>query len=158
MRSIHSVSTIILVGTLLGGFSACSSVLMNTPVSKSADGWSVTLGEVKDAPDEYVGEGGVLVAPGDDQKLIWALVTVKSGLGQEESFSWDSCLLAGNGEARPPSVVDRHAGEVNTAADRSETFEPGQERTRQLVYTYPKEQRPTSVRCGNIALPIPGPK
>jgi hypothetical protein len=157
MRSMRSVSSIVLVGMWLGGFSACSSVLMNTPVSKTADGWTATLGEVKDAPDEYIGEGGVLVAPGEDQKLIWALVTVKSNLGQEETFSWDTCVLAGKGESRPPSVVDRHA-EINSAADRSETFNPGQERTRQLVYTYPKDQRPTAVRCGTITLPIPAAK
>ena len=154
MRSMRSVSTIILVGMWLCGFSACSSVLMKTPVSKTADGWTITLGEVKDGPDEYVGEGGVLVAPGEYQKLIWALVTVRSNLGQEETFSWETCVLAGKGEARQPSVVDRHA-EVNSAADRSESFEPGQERTRQLVYTFPKGQRPTAVRCGTIVLPIP---
>jgi hypothetical protein len=158
MRSMRLVSTIILVGTWLGGFSACSTVMMNTPVSKAADGWAITLAEVKDFPDEYVGEGGVLVAPGDDQKLIWALVTVKSNLTQDETFAWDTCVLTGKGEARPPSVVDRHAPEVNAAADRSEDFSPGQDRTRQLVYTYPKEQRPTSLRCGNVVLPIPAPK
>ena len=154
MKSMRSVSTIILVGMWLGGFSACSSVLMNTPVSKTADGWTITLAEVKDAPDEYVGEGGVLVAPGDYQKLIWAVVTVRSNLAQEETFSWETCLLAGKGEARQPSVVDRHA-EMNSAADRSESFDPGQERTRQLVYTFAKNQRPTAVRCGTIVLPIP---
>jgi hypothetical protein len=150
----RSVSTIILVGMWLGGFSACSSVLMNTPVSKTADGWTITLAEVKDAPDEYVGEGGVLVAPGDYQKLIWAVVTVRSNLAQEETFSWETCLLVGKGEAREPSVVDRYAQE-NSAADRSESFDPGQERTRQLVYTFAKEKRPTAVKCGTIVLPIP---
>jgi hypothetical protein len=124
-------------------------------VSKTADGWTITLGEVKDTPDEYVGEGGVLVAPGDDQKLIWTLVTVRSNLTQEETFSWETCVLAGGGEARQPAVVAHRAGEVNTSADRSEAFDPGQERTRQLVYTFPKDRRPTAVKCGTIALPIP---
>ena len=154
MQSMRSVSTIVLVGMWLSGFSACSSVLMNTPVSKTADGWTITLGEVKDAPDEYVGEGGVLVTPGQYQKLILALVTVRSNLSQEETFSWETCVLAGKDEARQPSVVDRHA-EANSAADRSESFDPGQERTRQLVYTFAKDQRPTAVRCGTIVLPIP---
>jgi hypothetical protein len=153
----RSVSTIILVGMWLGGFSACSSVLMNTPVSKTADGWTITLSEVKDGPDEYVGEGGVLVAPGDQQKLIWALVTVRSNLGEEETFSWETCVLLGKGEARQPSVVDRYA-QANSAADRSESFDPGQERTRQLVYTFAKDQRPSAVKCGKIVLPIPIPR
>ena len=158
MRSMRSVSTITLVTMWLGGFAACSSVLLNTPVSKTADGWSITLAQVKDAPDEYVGEGGVLVAHGDDQKLIWATVTVQSSLTQEETFSWDTCVLAGKGESRPPSVVARHAEEVNTSADRAETFAPGQDRSRLLVYTYPKDQRPTALKCGTIVLPIPGPR
>jgi hypothetical protein len=153
----RSVSTIILLGMWLGGFSACSSVLMNTPVSKTADGWTITLSEVKDGPDEYVGEGGVLVAPGDQQKLIWALVTVRSNLGEEETFSWETCVLLGKGEARQPSVVDRYA-QANSAADRSESFDPGQERTRQLVYTFAKDQRPSAVKCGKIVLPIPIPR
>jgi len=59
----RSVSTMVLLGMWLGGFSACTSVLMNTPVSKSADGWVVTLGQVTKAPDEYVGER-VVMNPG----------------------------------------------------------------------------------------------
>ena len=157
MRSMRSVSTMVLLGMWFGGFSACTSVLMNTPVSKTADGWTITLGEVRDAPDEYVGEGGVLVAPGDYQKLIWALVTVRSNLGQEETFSWETCVLVGKGEARQPMIVDRHADE-NSIADRSEPFDPGQERTRRLIYTFPKNQRPTRMRCGKIVLPVPGPR
>jgi hypothetical protein len=153
MKPMRSVSTIVLVGMWLGGISACSSVLMNTPVSKSADGWALTLGQVKVGPDEYAGEGGVLVSAGDGQKLIWTLLTVRNESGQEQTFSYETCILAGKGGAYQPTVVDRHEGE-NSAADRAESFDPGQERTRLLVYTYPKDQRPTLMRCGAIALPI----
>jgi len=158
MRSMRLVSTMILVGALLGGISACSpALIMNTPVSKRADGWAITLGQVKAGPDEYIGEGGVNVTSGTDETLIWTLVTVKNESGEEQTFAYDTCLLDWQGEARQPLVVGRPAevgAEVNAAADRSEAIAPGQERARQLIYTYPKEHPPTRMRCGKISLPI----
>jgi hypothetical protein len=154
MRSMRPVSTMVLVGMWLGGFSACSTVLMNTPVSKSADGWAVTLGQVTQGPDEYVGER-VVMNPGKGETLIWTVVTVRNEGAQEETFSYDACVLEGKGEAREPLAVDRNA-DVNSTADRSEPYDPGQERTRRLIYTFPKDQRPTRMRCGKILLPIPG--
>jgi hypothetical protein len=143
----------------LGGFSACSSVLLTTPVTKRAEGWVLTLGQVKEGPDDYIAEGGVAVASGKGEKLIWALLTVRSELGQEETFSYDGCLLDGKDRSYQPLVIDqsRHA-ELNSAADRAEAFNPGQERTRQLIYAYPKDQRPTRMKCGTIVLPIPSQK
>jgi hypothetical protein len=158
MRSIRPVSTIVLVGMWLSGFSACSSaLLMNTPVSKSVDGWGITLGQVKEGPDEYIGEGGIRVTSDAGEKLIWTLVTVKNESGQEETFSYDTCVLEGKGVSRQPQVVDRHA-EVNAAVDRSEAIAPGQERTRQLIYAYPNDQRPTRMKCDKIVLPVQGPR
>ncbi len=154
MRSMRPVSTMVLVGMWLGGFSACSTVLTNTPVSKSADGWGVTLGQVTQGPDEYVGER-VVLNPGKGETLIWTVVTVRNESAQEETFSYDACVLDGKGEAREPLTVDRNA-DVSSTADRSEAFDPGQERTRRLIYTFPKDQRPTRMRCGKILLPIPG--
>jgi len=158
MRSMRPVSTVVLLGMWLGGISACSpALIMNTPVSKHADGWAITLGQVKAGPDEYIGEGGVNVTSGTDETLIWTLVTVKNESGEEQTFAYDTCVLDWQGEARQPLVVGRPAeaqAEVNAAADRSEAIAPGQERTRQLIYTYPKEQPPTRMRCGKMAIPI----
>lgn len=156
MTSMRPVSTIVLVGMWLGGFSACSSVLLNTPVSKTAEGWVVTLGHVKEGPNEYVGEESGLTA-GKGAKLIWTLLTVRNESGQEQTFSYEACVLDAKEQAVHPAIVDRHA-EVNSAADRSESFHPGQERTRQLIYTYPKDQRPTRMKCGAILLPIRAPR
>jgi hypothetical protein len=160
MRSTRLVSMMVLLGMLLGGFSSCSpALLMNTPVSRRADGWSVTLGQVKAGPDEYIGEGGVNVTSGTDETLIWTLVTVKNESSEEQTFSYDTCVLDWKGEARQPLVVGRPAEpsvEVNSAADRSEAIAPGQERTRQLIYTYPKDQPPTRMKCDKIVLPIKG--
>jgi hypothetical protein len=156
MRSMRPLSTIVLVGIWLGGFSACTSVLLNTPVSKTAEGWVVTLGQVKEGPDEYVGEGSGLSA-GPNEKLIWALLTVRNDAAQEQEFSYASCVLDAKEQALRPAIVDRHA-EVASAADRVEAFLTGQERTRQLIYTYPKDERPTRMMCGKIVLPFPKPR
>ncbi len=164
MRTKHSVSAsitersagAILAVVCLAGVSACSSVLMNKPVSKNSDGWGLTLSEAKQGPDEYVGEGGILLAPGEGQSLIWALVTVRNQSTQEQTFAYDTCLLSGPGQAFHPLVVDRHAqAEFNQPADKSESIEPGQERTRILVFPYAKGRRPTALSCGDLALAFP---
>jgi hypothetical protein len=158
MRSMRPISTMILVGTCLGGFSACSSALvMNSPVSKSADGWGITLGQVKEGPDEYVGEGGVRVTSDADEKLVWTLVTIKNEGTEEQTFSYDVCSLEGKGVTRKPLVVGRPAepgAEVNAAADRSEAVAAGLEHKRQLIYTFPKDLRPTRMKCDKIVLPV----
>ncbi len=157
MRSMRSLNTIILVGIWLGGVSACTTVLMNTPVSKRADGWVLTLSQVKQGPNDYEGEGGVLLSAGDNQRLIWTDLTVRNEGGQEQTFSYETCLLVGKDQARQLMVVSRRE-ETNVGVDREEAFEPGQEHMRQLVYSYPKDQRPTALRCGAILLAIPRPK
>jgi len=156
MMSMRRISTIFLLGGYLGGVLACSSVLMNTPVSKRGEGWVVTLSQVKDGPDEYVGEG-VEFHPENGEKFVWTLVTVRSELADEQPFSYDTCALSEKGQGTEPLVVARYP-DVNSAADRSEAFAPGQERTRQLIFRYPKDQRPTRVKCGPVVLPIPGPR
>jgi hypothetical protein len=148
----------VLLGLSLGGFSACSSaLLMSTPVSKTADGWGVTLSQVREGPSDYVGEGGVLVTADIGEKLIWTLVTVRNASGEEQTFSYEACVLEGKATARRPRVVDRHE-EINTAADRAEAIPPGQERTRQLIYGFPEDQRPVRMKCENIVLPVHGPR
>jgi hypothetical protein len=157
MKSMRSVSTIILVGMWLGGVSACAPLMMKTPVSKTADGWALTLSEVTVGPDEYIGEGGVLVEAGDNQKLVWTLLTVKNQGSEEQTFSYEACILNGPGQASRPSVIDRNE-EIHTAVDRAEAFNPGQERTRKVIYNFPKDVRPTSMKYENIVLPIKFPK
>jgi hypothetical protein len=155
MTSMRYANTALLLGLWLGGFSACSTVLMSTPVSKKAEGWSVTLSQVKEGPNEYEGEVVTLAsAPGE--KLIWTLLTVQNEAGQEQTFSYEDCVLSGKDQSRKPEVVARHGG-TNSAVDRAEAIEPGQARTRQLIFEYPKEQHPTRLTCGPIVLPIPKP-
>ncbi|MBN2574203.1 MAG: hypothetical protein JXP73_06540 [Deltaproteobacteria bacterium] len=156
MRAMRPFGMNALVGTWLVGFAACSSVLMSGPVEKRAEGWIIILGQVREGPDQYVGEG-VRVNPGRGEKLIWTVVTVKSELGQEETFSYETCALDAKGQWFPPYIVDRNE-EAASVADRSETFQPGQERTRRLIFSYPKEYRPTRMKCGAIVLPIQGPR
>jgi hypothetical protein len=155
MTSMRFISTIFWVCAWLGGFSACSTVLMNTPVSKKADGWAVTLSQVKAGPNEYVGEV-VVIVPRPGERFIWTLVTVQNEAAQEQTFSYEDCILSGKNQARKPEVVAGYGG-TNTPVDRAEALEPGQERTRQLIFEYPKGQHPSRLTCGSIALPIPKP-
>lgn len=153
MSSLRPVRTIFMAGLVLGGFSACSSVFLNAPVSKNAEGWVVTLSQVKQGPDEYVGDY-VQFTPDKGERFVWTILTVKNELGQEQTFSYEACRLEGKGASAQPMVVDRNA-ELNSAADNSEAYEPGQERTRKLIFRFPGDQRPTRMKCGAIVLPIP---
>ncbi len=155
MKSMRPFGTIVLVGMWLGGFSACTSVLVNTPVSKTGDGWALTLNQLKDGPNEYISlQEAVSVNPGTGENLLWADLTVRNDNAQEPTFEYDKCMLEGKDVARPPLVIDRKA-DMPSAADRAESFDPGQQRTRLLVYSWPKDVRPARVRCGKISLPIP---
>jgi hypothetical protein len=158
MNFMRPFRTMVLLGLWIGGFPACSSaLLMSKPVSKTADGWGVTLSQVREGPSDYVGEGGVLVTADTGEKLIWTVVTARNESSEEQTFSYEACVLEGKGLARRPRVVDRHE-EINAAADRAEAIPAGQERTRQLIYAFPEEQRPVRMKCENIVLPLPGPR
>lgn len=156
MKSTRPVRMMVIAGICLGGISACSpALIMNNPVSKTAEGWSITLSQVKEGPDEYIGEGGILVAAESGDKLVWTLVTVKNPGNEEQTFAYDNCFLEGNGVARRPVVVDRHANtEFNQAADRSEAIAPGKDVTRQVIYSFPEKQHPTRMTCEKVSLPI----
>jgi len=157
MRSRRPGKTMVLFGLLLGGFSACSSVLVSTPISKKAEGWAVTLGQVKQGPDEYVGDITTVVA-GPNENLIWTLLTVKNQGSEAQMFSYENCMLEAGEVSRRPLVVDRNEPEIKTAADRVEGFNPGQERTRELVYSFPEKLRPARMKCETVVFPIPAPR
>jgi hypothetical protein len=155
MKSMRPVGTIVLVGMWLGGFSACTSVLVNKPVSKSADGWAITLNQLKDGPNEYISlQEGVSVNPGTGENLMWADLTIRNDNAQEPMFEYEKCVLEGKEVARQPLVIDRKA-DMPSAADRAESYDPGQQRDRLLIYSFPKDQRPLRLRCDKISLPIP---
>ena len=156
MKPMRPLTTIVLAGVWLGGLSACSSALLNAPVSKRADGWVVTLSQLKDGPNEYVGEVATM-RPGKDERYIWAVLTVRNEAAEEQTFSYDACTLGDKSQATQPVVVDRNE-ELPSTADREEAFGNGQERTRKLVYRYPEDQRPTRMACGTIVLPIRAPR
>lgn len=152
MNSMRPVNTILLFGAWLGGIPACSSAIMNTPVSKTGEGWAVTISEIKEGPDEWASDG-VNFRPDRGDRFFWAQITVKSELAEEETFSYDNCLLDGKNAARKPLIVDRKA-EMLSAGDRAELVPPGQERSRILIYSFPKDDLPTRMRCGKLQLPL----
>jgi hypothetical protein len=155
MKSLRPIGTIVLVGMYLGGLSACTSVLVNKPVSKSSDGWSLTLNQLKDGPNEYVSlQEGVSVNPGTGENLLWVDLTIRNDNAMEPLFEYDKCMLEGKDVARQPLVIDRKA-DMLSAADRAETYDPGQQRDRLLIYSFPKDLRPLLLKCEKVSLPIP---
>ncbi len=155
MTSTRPVRSIVLLGLLLGGWSACSSaILLGSPVSKTADGWAITVDQIKQGPNEYVGEVSTII-PEEGEKFIWVMMHVKNDAPQEQTFVYESCRMEAKGVSRPPAIVDRHAEITRQAADPEEAYEAGHQRTRELIFKFPEEQRPTRLKCGAIVVPIP---
>jgi hypothetical protein len=114
------------------------------------------LSQLKDGPDEYPGEN-VVFTPNKDERFLWAMVTIRSEHGDEQMFENKACTLEAKGVVRHPMIVDKNDKnpEIFATADDTESFDAGQERVRRLIFSFPKDQRPTRLKCGSIAIAIP---
>ena len=153
MICVRRVGFVAVVLGAIAGLSGCSTVLLNRPSARQADGWTITLGEVRDGPNVYP-TGGTNYGPGDAEKFIWTVVTIRNDVAAVRSFSYDACALDGKGQSYVPVLVDRHTI-INSLTEKSESFDPGQVRTRRLIFSYPEALLPAEMRCGPMAWPIP---
>ena len=57
-------------------------------------------------------------------------------------------------EGSLPGLIDRDMT-IHALADKVEAFDPGQERGRRLIYSYPADAMPTRAKCANVTFPLP---
>ena len=148
MRNLAGV--FVCLGVLaLGG---CGTVLYDVPATQRSDDWTITIKRLKDGPNSFP-MGTVNFVPAEG-RLLYLTVSVRNDAATKREFSYDACDLDAGADVALPGIIDRDAG-INALADKVESFDPGEERGRRLIYTYPANGFPTRVRCAHATFPLP---
>jgi hypothetical protein len=132
----------------------CGTVLYEVPTTRQADGWTITVRRLKDGPNSFPMGAGVNFVPPDGHRLMYLTVTIRNDSAAKRDFSYDACDLDAGSEAVSPGLIDRDAA-VNMLADKVESYDPGEERGRRLIYAYPGGGFPTRVKCGSSTFELP---
>ncbi len=132
---------------------ACGTVLYDVPVTHQADGWTITVRRLKDGPNSFP-MGTVTFVPPSGDRLMYLTLTIRNDAPTKRDFSYDACDLDAGSDARLPTLIDRDAA-INMFADKVESYDPGEERGRRLIYAYPEGQFPTRVKCAYSTFPLP---
>jgi hypothetical protein len=140
----------LLADLFLGG---CGTVLASGPITQRADGWAITLLELRDGPNGYA-RGNITYTPARHQRFLWVTATFRNDAPAVRDFSYDACALDAGDEIFLPVIVDR-ALFANAPTDGVESYQPGEERKRKLAFSYPDERMPTHLRCGASVIAFP---
>ena len=151
MRNVGSVA----VGALLLiPLAACGTVLYDRPVTRAADGWTITVSKLQDGPNSFPMGAGVTFYPADGTRLLFLTVKIRNDTRTKREFSYDACDLDAGGDVVLPGLIDRGAA-IHALADKVESYDPGEERGRRLLYSYPGGGYPTRVKCGLSTFELP---
>jgi hypothetical protein len=142
-----------MVGSLAASAS-CGTVLYDRPATRQADDWTITVTQLKDGPNTFNMGNGVDFVPADGDRLLYLTITVRNDGRSERQFSYDACDLDAGSKEVLPGLIDRDMT-IHALADKVEAFDPGQERGRRLIYSYPADAMPTRAKCANVTFPLP---
>jgi len=142
----------LLLGLL--ALSGCGTVLYDVPATRQSDDWTITIRRLKDGPNSFPMGAGVNFVPADGQRLLYLTVSVRNDAAQKRDFSYDACDLDAGTVAVLPGLIDRDAA-IHALADKVESYDPGEERGRRLIYSYPGGGFPTRVQCAHATFPLP---
>jgi hypothetical protein len=138
-------------------FAGCGTVLYDVPASRRSDDWTITIKRLKDGPNSFPMGAGVNFVPADGQRLLYLTLTIRNEAAIGRQFSYDACDLDAGNDVVLPGLIDRDAA-INALADKVESYDPGEERGRRLIYSYPGDGFPTRVSCAHATFPLPGKK
>ena len=129
--------------------------MINQPVHRDGDGWTVVLRKVTDGPNG-VDQGNVLIKPKKGDRFIWVALTLRNDQRQARKFSFDRCDLDKASDVIVPGIVT-HDMAMGYPSDmpRQPQLDPGESIDRRLIYAYPKGQSPTRLRCEPMVFPLP---
>jgi hypothetical protein len=130
----------------------CGTVLYEVPSTQRSDDWTITIKRLKDGPNRFP-MGTVDFVPAEG-RLLYVTVAVRNDAATKRDFSYDACDLDAGADFVLPGIIDRDAA-INALAEKVESFDPGQERGRRLIYTYPATGFPTRLRCAHATFPFP---
>ncbi|HXU60440.1 MAG TPA: hypothetical protein VN962_01975 [Polyangia bacterium] len=150
-RRSFSASLLVALATFLPA--ACGHVIINTPVQRQDDGWDLTLTKLTDGPNSFNEGGGINYYPAAGERFIWAHVTLRNGAHAPRKFSFDRCDLDAGNDAILPSMVQ--FGFLNGPVNREPELAAGETVERRVLFSYPKHQSPSRLRCAPMIIPIP---
>jgi hypothetical protein len=144
----------ILILAALAGVAGCGTVLYDVPTTRAADGWTITVRRLKDGPNSFPMGAGVDFVPPDGHRLMYLTVTIRNDAPTKRDFSYEACDLDAGSEGVLPGLIDRDAA-IHMLADKVESYAPGEERGRRLIYAYPMGVFPSRVKCGYSTFELP---
>jgi len=141
----------LLVALALGG-SGCVSYVIKGDVIKSTDGWTFDLTRLVNGTNPQLDGKPTWALPPDGDHWLWAFIHVRNDATVPRVFGYDSCSLDLDDHFVVPSIVGNFFFVID---DRSETYAPGQDNYRRLIFAYPIGRVPHALRCGNAVFEVP---
>ena len=141
----------LVVALALGG-TGCVSYVIKGDVIKSADGWTFNLTRLVNGTNPQLDGQPTWAVPPDGYHWLWAFIHVRNDARVPRVFGYDSCSLDLDDRLVVPSIVGNFFFVMD---DRSETYTPGQDNYRRLIFAYPIGRVPHALRCGNAVFEVP---
>ena len=135
--------------------SACGHTVVNQPINRAGDGWTLVVRKVTDGPNG-VDQGNVNIKPEKGHRFIWVALTLSNDQRQARKFSFDRCDLDMGSNFVVPGIVT-HDMAIGYPSDfpREPQVDPGESIDRRLIFPYPIGQSPTRLRCEPMVFPLP---
>ena len=141
--------------------SCASGMLYDRPTTLWMDGWTITLVELQDGPSSWVEPnvaGGLmhrspLAVRGTRSRLLHLKLNVRNDAPVDRGFPYNICDLDGGAKVFVPTLVIMSVW--SDAPGMVETYHPGEELRRELIYEYPDGPFPTRLRCGYAVWAMP---
>jgi hypothetical protein len=137
-------ATLVAAGLLAAG---CATTLVSEPVERRGDGWTITLRELTDGPNEVSVFGGAY-RPELGMRFLHATLTFRNDSPKRRQFGYEACDLDLEQERVLPHIFSPPLG-MN-----SETFAPGQSSSRTLTFSYPEGRFPTRIKCAYVTFEL----
>jgi hypothetical protein len=150
-----SRSIVVLASSLVLWLGACGRTVMDQPVNRVGDGWTLVIRKVTDGPNR-VDQGNVILKAKKGDRFIWVLLTLRNDQPQPRKFSFDRCDLDMGANVVVPGLVT-HGWSMGYLSDmnREPVLDPKESIDRRLIFPYPQNQSPTRLTCAPMVVPLP---
>ena len=149
-----SRSIVVLVSSFALWLSACGRTVINQPINRAGDGWTLVVRKLTDGPNG-IDQGNVIVKPTKGNRFIWVSITLRNEQGQARKFNFDRCDLDAGATGVVPGVVTHDMFGYPSDMNREPQLDAGESIDRRVIFTYPKGQSPTRLRCEPMVFPLP---
>lgn len=139
--------------------SCASGTLYAVPTTLQMDGWTITVQRLQDGPSSWIEPvvpgptHGPLGVRGTRSRLLHLWLSVRNDAPVERWFPYDACDLDGGPKLFVPGLVIMSVW--NDVRGLGESYRPGEELRRELIYWYPDGPVPTRIRCGYAVWAMP---